>query len=782
MKENHIRITRRKMRTDTHIMKESSKMEETLRRAIRFSIYIIVTLLLFLPPASLAANQTIQQMPKQQLSAPQKKPVLLHPNAPPQGTITITTPTGTKPWHTGSYQIIQWTCTGMRYNSADISLWKDGKLYADIGKGVGTGRTAYIVPFDAAAGIYELRVTSDSDPRVGAKLPITVGVTRVTPFNPPSALLSGSLYTIKWTYFANLSEIKLSVLDSSGAVVKEFPHLPLGTAGSGSQSWMVPLPPAGKTSAQYRFSVTGRFHADVKNNDAWVDRVIGQSDLFTVRLPKISVGSFAFSAKVAQCSPGRQYPQTWDSELEGKPVKIELCNANSGKAVHTIQASIPSQAKNSTTWTAPNIPATLSREGLTVRITSLDNPAVFGVGDIFSCEKPWITLVSPDPQKNLQMNGAYQIGWKYNGDPGPHVRVDLLSAKAGGSNMQVFETPSQSAAVQGSSGKWGEGQIAWTLTNKGPQSQFYIQIRGIEDPNVYDRKQYWIGGATGSSGTTTTTVTTGTTTGSTSTGTSAGACPVKGNTYQETLSSDKTFKYNATDSATFQKGTPVKLTYDNYVVEGYLNSSQSLKYKANQSVKMYSGAKVTFGNCYLTSGLTATSSSHRLEYRSGKFAEFQGGVMTTFENGYVTSGYLALGSDPTLEYRSGKSAKFHAGAKTAFKNGYVTSSILSLDSDQKLEYRPGQTAIFRAGAITTFNSTAVLSSMLALRTEQSLEYKSGKSATFTSTSPLTFRDDGYVKSCILARDATLEYAPGKTKTWQAGTWPIFNNEGYTTTH
>lgn len=744
------------------------------------SLSLLLAILSLLPQA-FAASQILQQKPKPPFSAPQNQPAFQNPNAPPQGSIAITTPTSGKTWHTGSYQIIQWACTGMRYTTVDVSLWKDGRLFADIGKRVGTGRTAYIIPFDAAAGFYELRVTSDTDTRIEAKMPVTVAVTRINFVNPVPAMVSGSPYTIKWTHSANLSGIKISVLDDSGAVVQEYPNVPPGAGGNGSWSWHVPLPPSGKTSVQYRFSATGRFHADVTNNNAWVDRILGQSSLFTVRLPKILVGSFGLTANVAQCSPGRTYQQSWNSELNGRPVKIELCNASSGKAVHTIQASTPSQEKNAITWTAPNIPATLSREGLTVTITSLDNPAIKASGGTFSCEKPWITLVSPDPQKNLQMNNSYQIGWKYYGDPGPHVRVDLLSAKNQGYNMQVFETPAQNTPVQGTTGKWGEGQISWKLTNRGPQSQFYIQIRGIEDPNIYDRKQYYIGGSSGSSGTSTGTVTTGSSTTTTTTTTPT----TTGSNSTERLTYDAVLKYNATDSAKFQKNTSVVLNPQGQVIEGYLylgSYSQELKYNSGKSVKMQPGSKVTFSNGYLTSGLITLDYDQMLEYGPGRTTKFQAGTMTTFSKGYVVSSFIALTVDHTLEYRPGKSTKFQPGSKTAFSDGYVTSSFLALPYDHTLEYRTGKTATFRAGALTTFNSTAILSSLLAMKTEQSLEYKPGKFATFTSTTPITFRADGYVKSCMLANATSLEYAPGKSHTWPAGTWPIFNDEGFTTTH
>lgn len=811
-----------------------------VRERVPSVLFLLLAVLYFLPLSDCAAAQAIQhqkpieqQHPKSQYSAPQN--AVQNPDAPPQGSISITAPAGGTTWHTGSYQIIQWSSNGTRSNFTNISLWKDDRLYAEIGRDVATGRTAYIVPFNAAAGLYELRVVN-RDNRIQAKVPVTVAVTRVTLMNPTTVLTSGSQYPIAWTYSSSLAALKLTVLDSAGAVIQEIRNVPIGTGGQGKLTWTVPALPPGQSSLQCRFRATGTFHADVTNNNAWVDRVLSQSDLFTVRLPKISVGSFALSAKVAQCSPGRQYRQNWDSELNGRPVKVELCKANSGQVVHTIHAGVASHAKNSITWTAPNIPETLSREGLVIRITSLENPAVTGKGSFFNCERPGVTLVSPDPQKNLQMNRTYEIGWKYFGDPGPNIRVDLLSAKTSGYNMSVFETPAASIPIQGS-GKWGEGRLSWTLTNRGPQQQFYIQLKGIENPNIFDRKRYYIGGSGGgsSSGSSSAVVggsSSGTSTagsgGSSSAGTStsgtsnagANACQ-SGETYQELLSGNKAFKYNATDSATFLTNSFIKLTRGGYVVEGYLalnRGPQALNYKAGKSVRIMSGSKVTFKNCCLASGLIDLSSNHRLEYRAGKSTTFLAGALTAFENGYVTSsllstdrdhtleyragksttflagaattfkdGYVAssllsLAGDPTLEYRAGKIATFHRGAKATFKNGYVTSGILAMMNNQTLEYRPGRTAIFQNGILTTFNSTAVLSGQLALGSVQSLEYRAGKSAMFTGNTPITFRADGYVKSCQLANATSLEYAPGKYHTWPALTWPIFDDNGYTTTH
>jgi hypothetical protein len=225
-----------------------------------------------------------------------------------------------------------------------------------------------------------------------------------------------------------------------------------------------------------------------------------------------------------------------------------------------------------------------------ILVTSLDYPAAIGQSAMFHCEAPGIKLTSPDPQQTLTMNQTYQIAWQYYGDPGPHVRIDLLSADGGGYNMQVFNTPAQSTAVQGS-GAWGQGQYSWTLTNKGPRRQFYIQFTGVENPNVWDRNQYYIaagtGGTSGSGGVTSTTTTTSTTTGSTS---------------QQLLTSDTYFKYNSSSSALFAKGSTVTLDASGYAVKGQLAGAfgpgTDLPYSTGNNVRFQGGSLIIFsGNC-----------------------------------------------------------------------------------------------------------------------------------------------------------------------------------------
>ena len=107
---------------------------------------------------------------------------LFNPNAPPQGTITITPSSkdnvNSSTWYTGTYQYIQWTCSGTRSNLVDVTLWQNNQQVVVIGKGIASGQTAYTVPSTMAVGSYELRLTSKDDTRVVARQPVTVIVAK----------------------------------------------------------------------------------------------------------------------------------------------------------------------------------------------------------------------------------------------------------------------------------------------------------------------------------------------------------------------------------------------------------------------------------------------------------------------------------------------------------------------------------------------------------------------------------------------------------------------------
>lgn len=212
----------------------------------RVSVMVSATVMflaLVLPFPAVAQTISVPQTTTTlQVQPPPVNPAVISPNLPPQGTIAITLPRADEVWHTGSYQRVEWVCSGTRSSSVDVGLWKDGKLAVSIGTRVATGRTAYKIPVDFPAGRYELRVTSSDDPRVGALINETIVPATLTITAPrkDAVLATGSTYPIFWQYKGDSGPIKIELLTAGGgAPLLIATNVPLGGAGNGQYNWQV---------------------------------------------------------------------------------------------------------------------------------------------------------------------------------------------------------------------------------------------------------------------------------------------------------------------------------------------------------------------------------------------------------------------------------------------------------------------------------------------------------------------------------------------------------------
>jgi hypothetical protein len=598
-------------------------MKAREKNLVHVFMSVLLVFLFSLTCTAYAAPSTTQKSTQQTKSATgttSPASMKYDPNAPPQGTITI--PASTKgnvnasTWYTGSYQYIQWTCNGTYSKLVDVTLWQNNRQVATIWTRVATGQTAYVVPLSTVAGSYEVRVTSEADTRIEARLPVNIVPTTVTLTTPQGVLLTGSPYTITWTYTGNMQSVKLLILDSSGAILQAIPNISAGSNGQGRWPWTVPTPAAGKSSDQYRFQISATFRTSATSS-ANTETVLNASDMFTIAKPSIQVGRFMGW----QYSPSSKCQITWTTNLIGGPVKVELYSVTNSAVVQTIQASVASQASNALSWSPPaNLPANLYGTSFRIKVTSLTQGSVQGSNDPFIIAKPSITLTLPDPNQTLVRFRPYEIAWNYKGDPGAHVKIEIYSA---------FNPDRRLWSIADSSdiGLWGVGHFSWNGDGSTNLIQMYIQIQSIETPSVKDRRLYNVVNPSGA--------TVGTSMGGGSSSSGTGSSTL--------LTRDTSFNYNASSSATFQGGTTVNLDAKGYAVKGYLT----------------------------------TARGQSLDYRSGKSAQFQAGSFVTFSNGYVVSGFLSLGSAQSLDYRSGKSASFMAGSLVAFRSGgYVKSAFV----------------------------------------------------------------------------------------------------------
>lgn len=174
-------------------------------------------------PAAAQKSTVQQSTPQQTQSVIGVAPARMKydPNAPPKGTITFTTSSkGNVNASTvlpGTYQYIQWTCNGTYSNLVDVTLWQNNKQVVVISKGIASGQTGYTVPIQMAAGNYEVRITSQGDPRVEARKAVLISASiTVTKPVQNEVLKMESNYEATWSYVGNPGPVIVSYENENG--------------------------------------------------------------------------------------------------------------------------------------------------------------------------------------------------------------------------------------------------------------------------------------------------------------------------------------------------------------------------------------------------------------------------------------------------------------------------------------------------------------------------------------------------------------------------------------
>jgi len=337
------------------------------------------------PPAATQKSATQQLQPA---AAPAAS--VLNPNAPPKGTITINASSkanvNASTWYTGSYQYIQWTCSGTRSNLVDVTLWKNNQQKVIIGTGIATGQTAYSVPGDTinTPGNYELRIISEDDSRVEARLAVTIVATTliITKPNKDDIWYTGGTYPISWQIQGTQGSvnISLSTLTSINSI-----NVGTGIAG-GSMQYTVPssVPP-------------GEYYLYVNSKDA--PGVMGGQHLF-VQPATLTVTSPKASDKWA---PGNTYGITWQFMGNPGPLKIEFINASSSII---IADNVQPGAGGSGWYNWKVFP--LKNGDYQVRITGQSSGAPSSTSPTLRITNPFIKYSwSADPNASMAMPYAY---------------------------------------------------------------------------------------------------------------------------------------------------------------------------------------------------------------------------------------------------------------------------------------------------------------------------------------------------------------------------------------
>jgi len=389
--------------------------------------------------------------------------------------ITLTSPNGGEEWQGGSTRNIQWTYSGIAESSVKIELLKNGELdstiteSSPIGSG-GNGSYSWIVPITQASGTdYKIRISSTANSACAvtsnSDFTIVQGSENLMLLCPNGGgYQAGTTFTITWRYVGNPgSSVMIELMKGgilAGTVVES---TSMGSAGSGSYHWAIPVDQQSGYNYKIRISST--------SNSAYTDS--SNAD-FSIVATGIAVTG-PNSAVSWQAATTRTI--TWSyTGNPGESVKIELLKA--GVLNNTIVESTPvgNGASGSYMWSIP--PTQAAGSDYNIRITSTSNSAYTDSSNTnFSIVGTGITLISPNSPVSWQAATIHPITWSYTGSPGGSVKIELL--KAGVLNSTIVEsTPVGSA---------GSGSYMWSIPpTQAAGSDYNIRITSMSNSAYTD--------------------------------------------------------------------------------------------------------------------------------------------------------------------------------------------------------------------------------------------------------------------------------------------------------
>ena len=376
------------------------------------------------------------------------------PFIPP--TIKVASPNGGESWQAGTTHTIQWTYTGDPGSNVKIEAYRTtGTALAyypivastPIGSG-GAGSYPWVVPSNQPVGsdykiVVTSTVTSSYTDISDNYFSITAGPS--TPTITVTSANGGETMQAGWTGYMNPNiqwkftgdpgaNVKIELLKGGALNSVIAPSAPIGSGGSGSYYWNIPVSQV--AGMDYRIRITST------SNSSYTDTSNG--DFTIIAAPTITLTS---PNGGESWQPGSTYTITWTygGSLFSSPfnsIKIELLKG--GVLNSTIASDVPvgSGGSGSYSWTIPGGQASGSdyRVRLTYKFYDQISDASNGNFTIVGCFSPYsVTVVSPNGGENWQRGTTHTIQWSYNGCPGPNVKIELLKAIPG-AGPPIYQT------------------------------------------------------------------------------------------------------------------------------------------------------------------------------------------------------------------------------------------------------------------------------------------------------------------------------------------------------
>jgi len=399
--------------------------------------------------------------------------------------LALTSPNGGESWTAGTIHPITWTSTA-NTGYIKIELYRNGNPYKIITNSSsagysGAGSYNWNIPANTALdSTYKIRITYNSLPFTGvptifdesnANFSIAAGLYVTSPNTGSEVWYSGSTYTITWNYADITGRVKIELLKAGLRKGTLASSVSIGSGGSGSFSWKIPVNTP--TGSDYSIRVTSTSRAGVTNTS---------NANFTIAGPSLTLispnGSETWAAGSSQLI-------TWNFTGLGGFLKIELYKngkfnqriaANSDAPINVgASTETPPYYQGSYKW---NLPLSLaSGSDYRIKITSVSNPKVFdSSNNNFNITGTGLTVTAPNGGQTFGVGSQQTIYWSYTGNLTGQVKIELV--KTAGLAKWISNAPIGTA---------GGGSFSWVINSDQDTTGTYtIRVTSLSNPTLYD--------------------------------------------------------------------------------------------------------------------------------------------------------------------------------------------------------------------------------------------------------------------------------------------------------
>ncbi|MHC1725922.1 MAG: Ser-Thr-rich GPI-anchored membrane family protein [Syntrophobacteraceae bacterium] len=379
----------------------------------------------------------------------------------------ITAPAGGEKWMRGDSRTISWTYTGDPGSSVRIDLLKGGRVLSNVTRNApvganGSGSFSWTIPESQAPGSdYQLRIATSTGERAstGNAFSITGGISVSYPYSGDS-WAAGSVHSLKWSYDGNPGpRVKIELLKGGVVNTTISESTPIGIDGSGSYEWLIKTGQAPGTD--YSIRITSR-------SDSACTGVSRNN--FTIVSPGFTISSPSYWS--SSWPAGTTQKISWDYVGDpGPSVNIDLLKGGQVSQTIAAGASKGNDGSGSYYWTVPGGQTPGTDYG--IRITSTSNSAFKGESeDSFTIVAPGITVTSPSSGETWTSGAVHTINWRYTGNPGALVKIELLKGGAAA-------TISAAAPI----GDGGYGSYSWLIpASQAAGTGYTLRVTSTSNP------------------------------------------------------------------------------------------------------------------------------------------------------------------------------------------------------------------------------------------------------------------------------------------------------------